>query len=256
MDKNTIEEEEPENIKNEDWRLQAITTLAKEFRGPSGHVSPIGSPVIQMGQVHFDGNVLGFGLPNTTALYLNLSHKFFLESQVYVQSDFYKKNNPKEPMIYAKSDLEIFDYLEKRIASIVFAFTALESFVNQRVPDDFVYEVERKDKKCVEKYNKIQIEKFLNLDVKLGEVLPLVMKILSPRGKTAWNGYTKLKKIRDRLIHIKTRDTNSHGVDDDSVWHELLDKKSPNFAKQAKEIIEYFHPSGGFRPRWLKKIPF
>ena len=250
-------DEEHENIRDKEWRLAAIDTLAKDFHSSSGTIFPEGTPVIQNSIIPFDGCHLGFGLPNMTALYLNFSHKQFIESEVYLKSQFYKAYNPKTPKnTYPESDEKIFDYLEKRSAAIIFAFSALETFANQLIPNDFIFEFERKDQRCSEKYKKDQIERNLPLDIKLNDVLPIIMNVPSPKGKTIWNKYLVLKKLRDRLIHLKTNDMRSVGIGEDSIWHELINKKHSNFAKEAKLIIQHFFAPDAKIPRWLKKIPF
>ncbi len=39
--------------------------------------------------------------------------------------------------VYFPSDKEAFDYIERMIEAIILAFTALEAFVNEAIPDDF-----------------------------------------------------------------------------------------------------------------------
>src|ERR1700681_3776591 len=41
--------------------------------------------------------------------------------------------------IRPKEESILFDLLQKRMIAIVFAFTALESFANESIPDDFIF---------------------------------------------------------------------------------------------------------------------
>ena len=66
------------------------------------------------------------------------------------------------------------------MALLVFAYTALESFANDEIPDKFTYSVE--ETKSTEVYNKSQIERFLSMQVKLGDILPGVCSVPSPKG--------------------------------------------------------------------------
>lgn len=253
--------DEDKNIRKEDFRLQAITTLAKEYKSPdTGILHPVGTPITVIEIMNYGENTLTFGLPNMTALFINYSYKTWKETGKLLVDDSFLPNPSKNfPLgsIYPKSNSLIFNLLEKRMASIVFAYSALESFCNESIPDDYNFEQERSDKKFTEKYNKEQIENVLSLDVKLGIILPAIFKIDSPKGKTIWNRYSKLKELRDRIIHIKSKDRKSSPPDVNTIWKELLKRTHPNFALEAKDIIGYFLSSLPLdkQARWFKKFP-
>ena len=248
------------NIQKEDWRLQAITTLTKEWTSPfTGLKHPVGTPVIAISTIKFDQKLLSLKLPNTTALFLDFSYKLWQETQNILENKIFldtKSKNVPNNTIYPKNDDDFFNLIEKRMAYIVFSYSALESFANENIPDNYILEVTRNDGKCTEKYNKEQIEKWLSLDIKLGEILPQIMNVSSPKGGPLWNKYSTIKQLRDRIIHMKSADRKSSGPEEESIWKDILNKMNPNFALEAKDIIRYYLTDNFKIPRWFNKFPY
>lgn len=252
--------EEHENIKKEDWRLKAITTLAKPFSMPGSELRhEKGAAVMLTTFAKFRGHILSFGVPNMSAIFLNFSNELWQESEIY----FKNSNNFVEPisrhLLPGTLDIKdrglFFDMLEKRMGAIVFAFTALESFANDSIPLEYNYEQDRNDKKYLEKYNKEQIEKNLNLDTKLSVILPNIYNVKSPKSKTTWSKYTELKKLRDRIVHLKSQDMASKDANTKTIWSDVINENLPNYASESKELIKHYF-SNKPEPRWLQKCPF
>lgn len=156
--------------------------------------------------------------------------------------------------INPKDDASFFDLLEKRMVVIVFAYTALESFANESIPDGHIFKRGRDDKKCTEEYTKEQTE-FLSLDIKLNSVLSPIFNVKPPKGFHVWTKYVFIKKIRDRIIHMKSKDRQSTSPTDDTIWKELLNKSHSNVAIDAKNIIGHYLKGVPEKPRWFDKFP-
>jgi hypothetical protein len=186
--------------------------------------------------------------PIPSATFLNLSHRNFFESQ-RLEADAHKKKSEDGVL----PDTEHLDHFELKMASIVFAYTALEAFANEELPEGYVYLQE--DKKCTKHYNKDQIERFLNLDIKLGDVLPAALGIKTPKGTKLWGSYVELGNIRDRIIHMKTKDSGLPVNTEDTFWNRLIFYSSPPF-KTAKDLMKYFFDLKGKSPDWFKRCPF
>jgi hypothetical protein len=139
--------------------------------------------------------------------------------------------------------------------AVVFAYTALESFANESIPETFVFKKGRDDRRCLEVYTKEQAE-FLSLDLKLSEVLPQVFNVTTPKGTKIWERYFFIKKLRDRIIHIKTKDKDTTKFATDTIWSNLLDNTFPNIALEAKSIIGYYFENIPEKPRWFKRFPW
>lgn len=250
-------EKEQKNIRNKDWRLQAITTLAKEWKSPfTGIKHDKGCPVMLVAHAQFNGSDFQFGMPSMTALFLDYSSKLWEETN-RISNELANKwldQRQGEKMFYVKNHLKLFSYFQKRMGAIVFAYSALESFANEQIPDNFTFQRMKDDKKCSEIYNKQQIENNLSLDIKLSEILPAIMKVRNPKGVRIWDNYLKLKDLRDRIIHMKTRDRKSLPPKEKTIWGDLLNTKEPNYAYIAKNIISFYFTNILLRPRWFEKF--
>jgi hypothetical protein len=189
------------------------------------------------------------------ALFLHFSLRLYAESQDgFLANAFLPESSPQ-----IADDSALFDLLEKRIGSVVFAYTALESFANHSIPDDFAWEQERQDKKCTETYRKDQIERALSLKVKFDQVLPAIFGVASPSGTIVWSDFVDLEKLRDRLIHLKTADIEGMKGDGqpntDAIWHVLIRPTIPNPVLQALNLIGHYVEARGRLPRWYAKFP-
>lgn len=255
--------DEEDSIKNEDYRLQAIITISKDWTSPwSKNTFKKGTPVMTIVSTKFDSDkILTFGLPNSTAMFIDISYVLWVESEAASKQENFVKSKSKYDKpntFYPVSNEYLFDLLQKRMGSIVFAYTALESFANENIPDDYIYIRDRDDAKCTEKYSKDQIEKFLSLDIKLGNILPPIMNVNSPKGKDLWNKFKLIKDLRDRIIHLKTKDRKSATSEERTIWNDLISKEYPNFAITAKDIINYYLTKIPIKnkPRWFRKFPY
>ena len=222
-----------------DWRLHEVQ-YEKE---PKFTTSIVAHPI------KINNKETGLLTPNPTALFLNLSYNQYIKAcKAY---DFNK-------LINLDSVIEASDYfnsLELYMGSIIFAYTSIESFANEIIPQDYLYEKHRS--KCTEVYIKDQIE-YLRLDEKLKNILPEILNIPPIAHNLLWNDYIKLRDIRHQIIHIKTKDLNYIKSKNkfNHLWNRIINNGNfIDFSKKAKLIIEY-HLKDGNKPRWLKMCPF
>ena len=153
------------------------------------------------GFVHnINGKNLIFPIPDPTLIYFNNAQQQVrlineLKKRLIDKVDYTKSLN--EPALN-----EIYHYYGTTSGFVIFLFTSIESFINQQIPDDFIYrnEVNRK----TELYNRNQIQEFLDFDTKLKKVLK------QATGKDFFNKPTStnqlifnLKAFRDDIIHTK-----------------------------------------------------
>lgn len=208
-----------------------------------------------------EGKDVVFSVPSHAALCLNISNQAFKKLQAISMDDIFKDTS------YGRSVEEglplLFDFFEFSLQNIVFAYTALEAFSNQTIPDDFVFIKPRQDKRCDEAYNKDQIERHLSLDIKLSEVLPRVTGTNFDKGTSLWNEYTSLKDIRDRIIHVKSADLGVRNTKVDSIWAELLKRRNTDSSVIAHKVIKHFpqkrddsSPVAKGRNIWIGAFPY
>lgn len=245
-----------EPIEEIDWRHRVATFIKEDSLSPGGKVIyKKGTPVTVSTFAKYNNIEVGFGDPSAPALFLNQAYKAFETAN---EINPFLTNTPA--LVNSISTAKIFDYLEAICASIIFAHTALEAFTNEEIPDEFVYEIEETTESgivVVRQYNKEQIERKFSLSEKLASVLPKVMNIQSPKGKKLWGGFVHLKKLRDRIIHMKSKDRthSKHGnMYPESIWSDLLDPKQRHYPSIAKSIILHFKAKDSVH--WLKYCPF
>jgi len=243
------------NIIDRDWRIRAITTLTKDCKSPSGTVFKTGAPVVAGTFVEYATENIGITLPDPSAIYISIASRASNQGDDYITNNFldncvifkdgHKTLNPEFESVF-------FDALENQITCIICSYSAIEVFANNSIPDDFHYIKERTNK-CGEKYSKEQIERFINLDEKLDKILPGIFSVQSPSGTVIWQKYVWLKKLRDRLIHLKSRDWKSSESEatEYSLWTSLLSKEVINAPDIALSIIEHYLPKD--KLRWIIK---
>lgn len=246
--------DDSEDVAKQDWRLRAIAALGKPFRSPlTGEISPIGTAVIQSTAVEASEERFSVGVPSAPALFLDLSKKAYIEATALKSTpNFFLRQPGKSKSIESKL---FFDFLEQMMASIVFAYTSVESFANLAIPSDYVHKEKRKDGRCIEEYNKEQIERYFNLEKKLDLLLQFLTTpgIKSPKGTDLWIRFQKLEKLRDRIIHLKTSDTQAADPKNPvpkSIWQELV--QMPETYHSVYDLFNHY--SGNKPPRWLWKF--
>ena len=246
-----MSEQTPEHISSMDWRINNLTWTTAPFISPGSSIPvPAGAAVTEAAIIHHGEERIGITTPNATALFLNLSQACHLQAEQLISKCISNKNE----FGHLLEEIDVFAFYEQMMASIVFAHTSLESFVNEEIPDDYIHKVT--DSRCTQHYNKEQIERYLNLDTKLGDILPDVLQVKSLKGGKLWSDFNKLKDIRDRVIHMKTKDREFQGEDKNSIWNVILCKPLPKTYETAKSLIEYFLSTKNKKPRWFEKCPF
>jgi len=239
----------------DDWRLERTARLADVWNNPwTGQVIPKGArvtviaPNMQIGK----NKTISIPLPNATALLLNsAAHAFESASKIRLGSGF-DKSLHKE--VSFSTDEEAFNYLERMIESIILAFTALEAFINESIPENFTYAKFNKRKKLEETLLKEDIERNINIDEKLSSVLPECLICASPKGKRQWEEYQKLKVTRDRIVHMKTKDRSVRVDDVDPLWRSLFITPAPHIT--VKTMIDHFAKHMENKPLWYDKFPY
>ena len=193
---------------------------------------------------------VSIGDPSATALYLSQSFRNFedaLQIHPFV-GDWPPPDRKPSEVTY--------DYLEFIMASIIFAYTSIESFANEEIPEDFNYETQTENGIYIPR-QKDWIERNVSLDEKLTIILPEVKEKSSPKGLDVWEGYVQLRRLRHRIIHLKSRDRVSSHDDNlypESIWSTLLKPKQPNFPLNAKNLI--LHYKDIENTHWLKYCPY
>ncbi len=246
MDKN-------KDINCQDKRLKGVVQLAKDWKSPwTGKVSVKGTVVNLVAVCDFEKLEISVPMPSAPAMFINMANEMYnkaikLREKIFENVDYTKKGR----FSLDGWDGSIIDYFELMAGAYIYSTTAIESFVNESIPDDYIYNKTRNDKKCTESYNKDQIERYLSLDEKISDILPQIFDIKLPKGKRLYQNYIHARQIRDRIIHMKSRDRKSG--EKETIWNDLLNKTQSNPTSVTIELIKHFHPNNNY-PRWLQLI--
>ena len=238
--------DQPEN----DWRIidSSYGRVAEDTYIPSvGQTAKKGAQITVVSSIRLSSKKnLTIAVPNATALFLNMSARSWNKA-----GEIRERNgidNPTEINVEFSGDSEVFDYIERVIESVITAFSGLEAFVNEKIPEDYHYETFWRSESILERMDKTQIERHLSLTEKLESVLPDALNTESPKGRDCWDGFIRLKKIRDRIVHMKAADREPSGPDNPNLWHELFRVSCPH--RQAMKVIDFFLKETNTRPKW------
>jgi len=247
---------EQDTVVNEDWRLHAVTAVSRDSR--AGAIEFKRGDVIKLPGTYrlHDGKAITVGAPNVNALLLDFAVRLDIETQDLLGEIQAEAKHPALTMA-TFPDRKIFDGFEKRMASAVFAFTAVESFANEIIEMAYGqgYRYEQKQKHGLVASLDIENVLWLTLDEKLGKVVADALNIKSPKQTIHWDNFKRLKRIRNRIIHIKGRDRANST--DRSFWEEMLRPKAANFGRQMYDLIGYvYEQAPHLRLRWHHKWPW
>ncbi|WP_271398149.1 hypothetical protein [Salinicoccus roseus] len=128
---------------------------------------------------------------------------------------------------------DIYNHISLVQQAIVFSYTALETFSNLSIPNDYEY-TKTNNKNIKETYNKESIERWISLKEKLSRILVEVYGTESITKKKFWNHFLDLEAYRHDIIHQKSVNYSSfyRKYFKNSIYHKL---------NVAEEIIKFFY---------------
>lgn len=151
--------------------------------------------------LNIDGTHIPIPLPDPTLVYFDAAYNFLCQiperRKKLLDALQLKNNQLKEPAIN-----EIYHYYSTTCGFTIFLFTAIESFINQQIPED--YKFSNVTNRRTEIYNKTQIQESIDFKTKLTKVLPDITGKNFFLKSTLENEFIlKLKDFRDNIIHTK-----------------------------------------------------
>lgn len=246
-----------------DWRL--LSVLDKDAVLLDEAPLPEGSTVYLCDVLSFsEGRRLAFPLPSATAMMLSSSRQAHEAARLHLEHPSLSRE--RGGVVYFASNESALDCCENLMASVIFAYTALECFANEWVPTWITYKQSKKGSQAFILLGKEEIERNLHLREKLATILPYVFQKPGPKGTRAWEGFVKLEKIRNRIIHMKEADRRESDSETDTLWKTLFSIPVPH--RTAKKLIDHFLDGCPYvpglqydkllpiRPRWHAEYPW
>jgi len=175
--------------------------------------------------------------PNNIALSLTISAKASNEAQdIYNKHlDPYKTYNSKENKTdYLINKSKIFcDYLEKIQISIVFSYTALETFCNLSIPENYNYKF-KDNKGITHSYDKDAIERWISLQEKISKILTNIYNTKTIKNEKFWNYFIRLEEFRNNIIHQKS-------IERTDFFKAYFRPYIFKICKSSIDVIKFFH---------------
>ena len=203
---------------------------------------------------------LAFPLPSAPAIFLSLSYRAHRSSEKAFR--LARFGDYKVTLNDDGANEAAFDFFETRVQHAIFAFTALEAYANECIPDPFTWTTKKSRKGAPDEevtYDREGTERFVSLPEKLDAILPNVFSVASIKGRVQWERFQNLKRLRDRLIHVKALDSKTPldpgGMppEKNSVWADLYTGRKTDLSVHAHEIVMHY---GGGNRTWAKKFPY
>jgi hypothetical protein len=155
-----------------------------------------------------------------------------------------------------------YDFLEQSMVAILFSYQALEAFSNLTIQDKLgetgTHTVTRTVAKMKQKlaWQAPDLERKCSTEEKIGEIVPKLLEMASPKDKKVWLDFDKLKKVRDAVTHLKYHDQRGAakailGGDSDSVFFRMVNGDYDEIPRTAVTVLDYFTKPTG-TPRWLR----
>ncbi len=222
------------------------TTLASDMpAGPNGqpaHKKGAGVASMQktvsksLGEIYFIP-------PNPVHLYLNHAEKLIKSRKYYfnkcknsiIENTFPLANGKTEKMRSIRDYKYICNFFERSLLIPITLFSAIESFCNQCIPEDYKY----KNKKGIE-LNKLEIERYIGTDKKLKKILKEIFNKDITKEKI-WSDFWQIKDLRDEIMHLKTANEKEYNWYN-KIFLQLIDYNPKNLLQATCQLITFYKP--------------
>jgi hypothetical protein len=240
-----------------DWRISFVTTSLSDIPAayPGGPSHKAGTP-LYFASLSSDPqhNAIGFVTPSPTALALSVAIKSATRAtelrKTLALTDTVTpigrgKNVANENLTH------LYDFFEHCMTSVICSFQAVEMFSNEQIARHCTtpYHLLRNEKTMV--LNSEKLERIASTDEKVGDILPQLLSMKTPKGTELWERFLALKVARDSTVHCKSKEMRSYylELDKQSLFFQFFRRKATDYPRAAFELIRYFHPNGELS-RW------
>lgn len=241
-----------------DWRIAKATRLGQDVssasRGTPAHKA--GAPVYLSTLTRAsNGELVGFVAPSVASLALNLASRAAERATVLRQGLSYVATvspHGASRSVAHKDTPNLFELFESCMACITFSFQALEAFCNDSIASRSrrAFPVKRKNE--IVHLDPNELQRMTSTEFKLGDVLPDLFKVPTPKGGKVWQEFKEMKVTRDSVLHMKAKDQYM-GVDieDPTLLFRFLDRGVRDYPVLSHRIMKYFFANDR-EPRWLQ----
>jgi len=200
---------------------------------------------------------------NLTSMILNISDEAFKKAKEILDNKLtpFLQTDTTNSFYWFGGDKEknSFDFIEQLFVAVIFAYTAVECFVNNCIPENFEEErqVSKNGVVTLERVNKDWITRYDTLDHKLKSVLPPIYKYKFEANELSfWQEFKILKNLRDNSVHPKTLKGACYPTQIKFLaefFHQIMNE---NIIDSARKMVEYLSMQMQNAPTGIKPSPF
>lgn len=192
----------------------------------------------------FEGerNTLSYFSPNNVGILLSVANKSLDEAkQIFNESlnpqkvdhRLTSKKGGKLDNIKLDSCIT-YDFIESIQISLVFGYTALETFANLSIPNNYKYQPGANHKGIEEIYDKDAIERWVPLRDKISNILTEVYSTVPIKKNKVWNDFIRFEELRNEIIHQKT-------INETSFYKKYFKSNFFKVCSTPEEVIKFFY---------------
>ncbi len=186
------------------------------------------------------GVEIKFPTPNNVSLFANIANREKQQAKNIHSSLIMKDIKIKKNINIENEDIKkLYNYLEHIQTSIIAIYTALESFANIAIPNDYTHTF-KNNKGIIESYDKTAIERWLKTSEKIADLLPAILNSSSPKELQSWSNFKELENIRNEIIHQKTERANSSRDINSKFIGKLLNPNIFEIIEAGFSLIQFF----------------
>ena len=180
--------------------------------------------------LEFDGLSTFLDRPNDVGLYSSICEKNlqaarkFYDETILIRHQYYSGNFP-----IPEQQREYFDYFELITTALIFAYSSIEAFINNFIPDGYTFTKPNGTKVM----DKNHIERSLPLTTKLKVIFSDIYHTPNPEQETWWQNLADLQELRDQTIHTKQHYSQTR-------YSKLLSREIFETVQVYKVIIAYY----------------
>ena len=179
---------------------------------------------------------LNFFTPSFVSIQLGSAQQALVECSKYfsaIKAKFQTHEDVKITHVDLVNDSQLlYNYIQSVQVAIIFSFSALETFINISIPDEYLYK--RENKKSTEIFNKEQIERHIPWKEKLKHIVTNIYRINDIDRQPFWNHVNELIQVRNELVHIKSKD-------EAQLIEKLVNMNTVDLCFSANEFIEFVY---------------
>lgn len=150
------------------------------------------------------------------------------------------KLDPTAKQIRKLDEDLLYKYLFFAVSCLVSMVAAIEAWISQELPDDYKHTRVDKNGK-VKELTKQEIEAVMRLEEKL-EIVAKNSDKTDFKQKQFWQRFKKVKKLRDDIVHLKTKGSSLVNRND-TLFKDIFELNFNESRTAVTSLINYFIPN-------------